>query len=72
MRTDADFVSWVIEHAGERSDRVKPRWSHVMGLLGLGSTSAYDMCRRFGFDPEEKMGSFLDCEEGCGCECHHD
>jgi len=71
-RTDADYLSLVVEHAGSRSDRERPRWSHVGELLGLGSTSSREMCRRFGFDPDEKMGAFLECEEGCCCECHID
>lgn len=71
-RSDADYLAWVVEHAGSRADRERPRWSFVAEIFGLGSTSAWEMCKRFGFDPEEIMGRFLDCGEGCDCECHHD
>ncbi len=62
--SNTDYLCFVIEHAGSRSNRVQPRWSCVGELLGLGSTSSRNMCRRFGFDPDEAMGSFPNCEEG--------
>lgn len=71
-RTDRDLLSWVVEHAGNRSDRVRPRWAHVMSLFGLGSGAANALCVKFGFDPDKEMGTWLNCEEGCGCECHID
>ena len=71
-RTDRDLLSWVVEHAGSDSDRVRPRWFHVMTLLGLGSGAAIVLCQKFGFEPDERMGAYLNCQEGCRCECHHD
>ncbi len=38
-----------------RPKRGSPRWTAVMQTFGLGSTYAQQLCRRFGFDPEEKV-----------------
>lgn len=63
-RTDAELLSWVVEHAGCDSVMTRPRWSNVRALFGLGSTSARALCRRFGHDPDEEMGGRSECE--CG------
>lgn len=31
------------------------RWVAVMDTFALGSTYSHQLCRRFGFDPEEKV-----------------
>lgn len=31
----------------------QPRWSAIMDRFALGSTYAAQLCRRFGFDPDE-------------------
>jgi hypothetical protein len=38
-----------------RPRRVCPRWVAVMDMFALGSTSAHDLCRRLGLDPDEKV-----------------
>lgn len=30
-----------------------PRWVAVMQTFSLGSTYSHELCRRFGFDPDE-------------------
>lgn len=57
-RTDKDLLGWAVMQAGApRSTTLeietRRRYAHVMRLFGLGSTSAYALCRRFGHDPEE-------------------
>lgn len=37
-----------------RPTRTQPRIEGVMARFGLGSTYAYQLCRRFGFDPDAK------------------
>lgn len=37
-----------------------PRWSHVGAIFALGSGSAREMCRRYGVDPDELVGSGVD------------
>lgn len=32
-----------------------PRWTGVMDAFGLGSTYAFQLCRRFGLDPDERV-----------------
>lgn len=32
-----------------------PRWVAVMDAFALGSTYAHQLCRRFGFDPNEMV-----------------
>jgi len=32
-----------------------PRWVAVMDTFALGSTYAHQLCRRFGFDPDEMV-----------------
>jgi hypothetical protein len=31
-----------------------PRWAHVVNAFAVGSTSAQELCRRFGLDPDEE------------------
>jgi hypothetical protein len=70
-----DRVLWgVVANAGRLSDERKPRWSHVVEATGQGSTSAAELCRRFGFDPDETIGGER-CESGdpeCGPVEFHD
>lgn len=46
----------VVANAGRLSSRKLPRWAHVRDAVGVGSTSAREMCRAAGFDPEELVG----------------
>ncbi len=51
-------VAWgVVANAGRLSPKRKPRWSHVMDATGQGSTAALGLCREYGFDPDEEVGT---------------
>lgn len=57
-------VLWgVVANAGRRSGERVARWSHVVEATGLGSTSAAQLCRRFGFDPDEEIGDAARAKE---------
>ncbi|HEY4530120.1 MAG TPA: hypothetical protein VIG97_07305 [Luteimonas sp.] len=59
-----DKILWgVVANAGRLSAKNQYRWSHVMDATGLGSQSSIALCRRFGFDPDEKVGGHEE-EEG--------
>ena len=60
-RTDTDLLACAVNLA--TSHRRLPRWAVVMALLGLGSTSANELCIRFGVDPDEIVDGCPDCEE---------
>lgn len=62
MTTDETILGNVIRQAG-RDRRVRgPRWAAVSELCAVGSTTAHALCRRFGVDPDEKVGG-----PRCGC-----
>lgn len=65
--TGDNRILWgVIANAGRLLPRA-PRWHHVKEATSLGSTSSAELCRRFGFDPDEEVGRAptLTCD-GCG------
>ena len=66
-KTDAFLFEWAVRHAGHNSRRHTHRWVHVMGLFGLGSTSAHELCRRFQRDPDEMVGGCSSCEQNMLC-----
>lgn len=45
-------VRGVLPRPGKRSD---PRWVCVMYTFVLGSAYARELCKRFGFDPDEEV-----------------
>lgn len=51
---DAELIRRALQFSNY--GRKKPRWVRVMDRFALGSTYAHQLCRRFGFDPEEKVG----------------
>ncbi len=62
MTTDTNFPSdeELVRRAIMSSGRPSPRgnhyrWKAVMDTFGLGSTYAWQLCVRFGFDPDEKV-----------------
>ena len=57
--TDAELVRRVIDNAAVRarspSARTVPLWSKVGDRFSLGSTYSAQICRRFGFDPDQEV-----------------
>lgn len=52
-----DRMLWgVAANAGRGARTRRPRWAHVVEATGVGSTSAVELCRRFGFDPATMIG----------------
>ena len=35
--------------------KTHPRWVAVQDNFGLGATYSHELCRRFGFDPDENV-----------------
>jgi hypothetical protein len=55
---DEKLIERAVRSARCRDSRkgyLHPRWVAVMDCFGLGSTYAYELCRRFGLDPDEKV-----------------
>ena len=57
-KTDNQWVHDAVRCArGRGRGRSKqPRWIAVMDTFACGSGYAHALCRRFGFDPDEKVG----------------
>lgn len=69
MSFDAELLRRAVNLA--RPDRTTdaPRWVAVMDTFGLGSTSATELCRRFGLDPHERVrGARCSCPDSEGGE----
>lgn len=60
--TDRELVSNAVRNVGRLNQR-RPRWAHVTDALGVGSTRAADLCRRFALDPDEIVGLAEETEE---------
>jgi hypothetical protein len=57
LRSEVRRLKWgIVANAGHRAPDSKPRWSHVKDATGFGSTSAQQLCRDAGFDPDEMVG----------------
>lgn len=57
LKTADDRILWgVVANAGRLSKERKVRWGHVSDATGQGSNYSADLCRRFGFDPNEEVG----------------
>lgn len=52
---DADLIRRAIRNARGNKARPVPRWSAVMDTFALGSTYAWQLCKRFGLDPDEMV-----------------
>ena len=60
-----DKIAWgVVANAGRGQSGLRPRWSYVADATGLGSTSAQELCERFGYDPDALVGSGVADEDG--------
>lgn len=68
MKPDAVLVESAVRNAG-RSGQRRERWAAVMDALAVGSTMAWDLCRRFNLDPEERVGLIYDEDEPGCIEC---
>jgi hypothetical protein len=56
-RAADDRILWgIVANAGRLSDRRKVRWAHVSDATGQGSNASAELCRRFGFNPDEERG----------------
>ena len=54
--SDEELIRRAIRTSGTPSPRGRvPRWRAVMYTFGLGSTFAWQLCVRFGFDPDERV-----------------
>lgn len=58
--TDAELLERAVRNAGRYSVE-KQRWVAVSHAFGVGSTSARELCRRFGLDPDETVGARTRC-----------
>lgn len=53
---DEELLRRAVQQArATRSRGYQPRWVAVMDTFLLGSTYAWQLCQRFGFDPDEKV-----------------
>jgi hypothetical protein len=52
---DADLLHRAVKNAraNYHKGRKHPRWVAVRDTFAIGSTSAHELCRRFGLDPDE-------------------
>lgn len=55
--SDADLVNRAIMNARPRKypNRKQPRWVAVMDTFALGSTYSHQLCRKYGFDPDDMV-----------------
>lgn len=54
--SDDELVKRAIHSSGTPSPRGHHyRWQAVMDTFALGSTYAWQLCARFGFDPDERV-----------------
>lgn len=54
----------VVANAGRLSNVRKQRWAHVVDATGQGSNRSAELCRRFGFDPDQETGGGVEAVEG--------
>jgi hypothetical protein len=57
QRLVGTVLSGLTRRRAKRLYRDLPLWAVVCDEFGLGSTSAYALCREFGHDPEKKVGT---------------
>ncbi len=48
---DAELLGRAVRYKGR--GRKRPRWVRVADTFSLGSTYAFQLCRKYGVDPEE-------------------
>jgi hypothetical protein len=65
-QSDANLVESAVRNAGRLAAVPRPRWSHVVEALAVGSARAEELCRRFGLDPDEDCPAEADPEDDHG------
>ncbi len=60
--TMEDLVERVLMNVGRRRRKL-PRWAHVSDAFAMGSTYSRELCRAFGMDPDEEIGTLEDLNE---------
>lgn len=54
--SDVELLRRAVTNARDRNSRGKHvRWAAVMWSFGVGSTTAHELCVRFGLDPDERV-----------------
>lgn len=54
--SDNDLLSRAVKNCRAKNSRgYQPRWVAVSDTFGLGSTYSWQLCQRFGLDPDEKV-----------------
>ncbi len=53
--TFAGLVERAVRNAKPKLNGESPRWVAVMDTFGTGSTTAIEICRAYGFDPNETI-----------------
>lgn len=57
-KSDEQWVADAVRNARPRKRRgPQARWVAVMDVFGCGSSYAHALCRRFGFNPDERVPS---------------
>lgn len=59
------IVARAIQGARPHRSTQAPRWVAVQAVFGYGSTTSRELCRRYGFDPDEIV-------PGIQCHCEED
>jgi len=63
---DANLVERAVRNARRHEHGTGPRWVAVMSVFACGSTTAHDLCRRYGLGPDDVMqGPYQTCPD-CG------
>lgn len=62
LKSDDEILWGVVANAG-RGIGTTTRWGAVMEATGMGSTAAHLLCVRFGFDPDERVGTDPETED---------
>jgi ribosomal protein S13 len=60
--TDKDLAKMFIEKIGDISSKKAVRWSLVAKVLGVGSTTAAQLCNRYGI-PSSQVVGHNECEQ---------
>ena len=64
MPSNYELIRNAIANARPHKTQDVPRWVALMDVFAIGKTSAHELCREHGFDPDEEVhGSYCSaCE----------